>query len=63
MLQDVGEILRGFDMEAMLTSYNKDLMKWGNAVEKKLGNSYGQKDFIDFYLTLKSLQGDADFME
>lgn len=62
MLETWGHIVRGFDIEAMSDGFSKDIAKRTKNVEKATGNSYGEKAFIDYYLTLKALQGDPDFM-
>lgn len=65
MLETWGYIARGFDIPVMLEKFDPDLRSWQRKVQRKLGkeNTYSDNDFMDFFLTLKAMSKDPEFME
>ena len=65
MLETWGYIARGFDIPVMLDKFDLDLRKRQKKVEKVKGkdNTYSDNDFMDFFLTMKAISKDPEFME
>lgn len=65
MIETWGDVVRGFDIDVMLDKFDPDLRKRQKRVEKVKGkdNTYSDNDFMDFFLTLKAMSKDPEFME
>lgn len=47
----------------MINYFDNDLDKWKKAVKENATVDYPEIWFVDYYLTLKALQNDPDFVE